>query len=203
MVEYLHKKLGNWLALALVCLLVTTVIFTGCKAEPAGPRELKCCIITPPGNSMTLQIMQFADDVAEYTNGAVTIRVYSPGEIAEITDYAEMCKRGDIDLIGTAPAYNASMFPVNLQLQSYQSLSKGPDMTYYVWKGLNEEVPEIEAEFENNNMKQIFRLFLGNTYVITKKPIHGMADLQGLRLRVGGDVYSMKLCAAVGAVGSP
>jgi TRAP-type C4-dicarboxylate transport system substrate-binding protein len=181
--------------------VVVSLVIGGCaKPAPEEARELKFTGLCPPVSTCADQVAQFVSDVEEYTNGAVTIHVYMPGEIADVKDYPELCKRGDIEVIGAPPGYYPAIFPLNEQFMCYRPLFKGPDVAYYVWQGLLEEIPEVAGEFENQNMKYLCRYSMSVTYVISKKPIQNIADLQGLRLRASGGAYVSDLLEAAGAV---
>ncbi len=188
----------------LVCVaivVVVSLVIGGCtKPAPEEARELKFTGLCTPQSTCLDQVEQFAKDVDEYTNGAVKIHIYMPGEIADVPDYAELCRRGDIELVGIPPGYFPSMFPLNEQFMCYRPLFKGPDVAYYVWEGLLEEIPEVAGEFEKQNLKYLGRYFIGVTHVISKKPIGGIADLQGLRIRASGGEYISDLLQAAGAV---
>jgi TRAP-type C4-dicarboxylate transport system substrate-binding protein len=64
---------------------------------------------------------------------------------------------------------------------------------------LHKEFPEFDAEYATNNMKRISYRGQGGMHIESKKPIHTLEDLKGLKIIATGPL-NQQLLKAVGAV---
>jgi len=78
-------------------------------------------------------------------------------------------------------------------------LNKGPESAQYAWRALFKEFPELQKEFAAQNLHLLNRSSLGTYYSLSKKPIRGVADLKGLKMRNFGGKLAGEYLAAAGA----
>jgi TRAP-type C4-dicarboxylate transport system substrate-binding protein len=186
-----------------LCVLVITVsvlvLFAQADAASA-VKELKWAVFVPESAYDSPPLKGFRDDIERYTNGAVKIRIFWPGQIAEVKEMVDLVKRGSIDMSTTAPTFYPSMFPLNVALQSFPMVFKSPEQSTYVWRGLFREFPELQKEFTAQNQYCLNRGTLALYLTLSKKPIRTAADLKGQKVRSLPGKYFSKIMEQAGAV---
>jgi TRAP-type transport system periplasmic protein len=217
-----HRNFRKWAIVLTLCLVSLIFVLVGCSspstsqpttaptatqakpaatqtAAPAKTWNLKFThLLGSQGAGVDLSL-KLCDDVEKATNGAVKIKVYFAGEIAQPKDVPEMVRQGSIDM-GAFPAGDyPALFPINEQIQSYTTLTQDPRIAHDYWFGLLGKVPEVSAEFNKMNMQFLARNWVSNKYMQTKKPLRTLADVKGLQLRVMGGQYLADVVSALGA----
>lgn len=197
-----EKKLGGLVAMLLSLLLITLVGFNASPvaAADAKPIELKWAVFVTKDLHSMPPLIQWTKDIEAQTKGAVKIKLYFAGEIAETKDLVPLCRTGSIEVISTPPVYYTGLFPMNAVLQTYYPLNKTVQEAVYSWRGLFRDIPEIQEEFAKQNMYLINRSCLGTYKLISKKPVRNLEDTKGLKMRIIGGEYPSKLVKAAGAV---
>lgn len=197
-----NKKLGGLVAMLLSLLLITIFSFNASMAAAADskPVELKWAVFVTKDLHSMPPLIQWTKDIEAQTKGAVKIKLYFAGEIAETKDLVHLCRTGSIEVISTPPVYYTGLFPLNAVLQTYYPLNKTVEEAVYSWRGLYRDVPEIQEEFNKHNMYLINRSCLGTYKLVSKKPVRNLADAKGMKLRIIGGDYPSKIVKAAGAV---
>jgi TRAP-type transport system periplasmic protein len=145
-------------------------------------------------------LIQWTKDIEAQTKGAVKIKLYFAGEIAQTKDLVSLCRTGSIDVISTPPVYYSGLFPLNGVLQAYFPMNKTVEQAVYSWRGLYRDIPALQEEFKRHNMYLINRSSLGTYKLVSKKPVRNLADLKGMKLRIIGGDYPSKMVKAADAV---
>ena len=200
----MRNSLGNrlFLVITVVLVLVVQAAFVGVAMAAAPVKELKWAVFVPENDYMAPPLKQFRDDVEKLTNGAVKIRIYWPGQLAEVKEMVDVVKTGSVDMSTTAPTYYPSMFPLNVSLQSFPMLLSSPEQATYVWRGLFRDIPEIQKEFTAQNQMCLNRATLAPYLTLSKKPYRTAADLKGQKVRSIPGKYFSTIMQQAGAVPS-
>ena len=169
-------------------------------AADSKPVELKWAVFVTKNLHSMPPLIQWTKDIEAQTKGAVKIKLYFAGEIAQTKDLVSLCRKGTIDVISTPPVYYSGLFPLNGVLQAYFPMNKTVEQAVYSWRGLYRDVPEIQEEFKRHNMYLINRSCLGTYKLVSKKPVRNLADLKGMKLRIIGGDYPSKMVKAAEAV---
>lgn len=186
----------------LLSLLMMTIV--GFEVSPVAaaetkPIELKWANFQTKEADSIPPLMQWTKDLETRTKGAVKVKMYFVGEIADTKDLVHLCRTGSIDVISTPPVYYTGTFPLNAALQTYYPLNKTVEQAIYSWRGLR-EMPEIQGEFAKQNIYCLNRASLGIYNLVSKKPVRNLADLKGMKLRIIGGDYPALMVKAAGAV---
>jgi TRAP-type C4-dicarboxylate transport system substrate-binding protein len=183
-----------------VLLLLGSVI---CEAAaPAKARELKWAAQhNETFYSMPAVKQYFTDKVEVYTKGAVKIKIYYAGQLAEIKDLPELCRRGSVDIISTSAPYYPSLYPLNCTIGAFPMLLRSPEVSAYVWRAMFRSFPEIQGEFAKQNQYCLNRSHMSAYLTLSKKPVRNLADFKGLKIRSMPGKYYLDLMAAAGATG--
>lgn len=196
------KRLG--LGFVVLLFLFFSMIFgfeaSTVAAADTKPVELKWAVFVTRDLHSMPPLIQWTKDIETQTKGAVKIKMYFSGEIAQTKDLVHLCRTGSIDVISTPPVYYTGLFPLNGVLQTYYPLNKTVAQAVYSWRGLLRDVPEIQGEFKRHNMYLINRSCLGTYKLVSKKPVQNLSDLEGMKLRIIGGDYPSKMVKASGAV---
>lgn len=190
------------LFVVLLSLLIIKVV--GYEASPVAaaetkPIELKWANFQTKEADSIPPLMQWTKDIETRTKGAVKVKMYFVGEIADTKDLVHLCRTGSIDVISTPPVYYTGTFPLNAALQTYYPLNKTVEQAIYSWRGLR-EMPEIQAEFAKQNIYCLNRSSLGVYYLVSKKAVRNLDNLKGMKLRIIGGDYPALMVKAAGAV---
>jgi len=89
---------------AFVIVLLSTMILGGCSQAPANvkPVELKWTIVESDSAGVFQDMhRELAKQVAEKTQGRVTIKIFWGGQLGKVTDYLKMVSEGSIAQGGT------------------------------------------------------------------------------------------------------
>jgi len=196
------RKTLNGLGMITILLFIFSVLsFSAVTAAAADkPVSLKWAVFVTRDLHSMPPLIKWAKEVEEKTQGAVKIKMYFAGEIAETKDLISLCRTGTIDVISTPPVYYSSLLPLNAVLQMYYPLNKTVEQAVYTWRGLFRDVPELQQEFGNHNMHLINRSCLGLYKMVSKKPVQNLADVKGMKMRIIGGDYPSKIVQAAEAV---
>jgi len=148
-------------------------------------------------HSNTLAARHFAGLVAQKTNGEVTINVFPNSTLGSEREIAESVMAGSIDI---APSGLISRFLPALQILELPYLYKDVDHMQRVAAAI---APTIEETFRAEGVENLGFLFLGPRSIAGTKPIHGIDDMQGFRLRVPELPLYVGMARALGAVPTP
>jgi len=138
---------------------------------------------------------KFAADVAEATDGSVTIKIYPSGELGQgPAEQYQRAVRGIAELSFGLQGYTSPVFPKNLLMELPGIAEDGAAATSKVWALMDEHFRE--------EYKQTVPLAVGVTaptvIMSASKPIRTPQDLEGLKMRVP----SKAIAAAVEAYGA-
>lgn len=162
-------------------ILVVIALFVG-TASLVNAEELKMAYIMPPVGAIQAAIENFAELVEEKTGGELTVKLFPNGVLGNDTELLEGLSFGSLDIqiggfapyLEIAPEYGALEAPFNYR--DYE----------HMLTVLNGEIGQEfkDALLEKKNLK-VFSFFpRGPRYLTGNKPIHNLAELKGMKLRV-------------------
>jgi len=141
---------------------------------------------------------QFADRVAELTNGEVVIDVYPNGQLGTHAEEVSGIQNGTIDFAPVASTFVANFCP-DVAVFDMPFLFNDLDQ---VWATLDGEVGDtINEELLANNIDPLVWWGLGFRYVTTSeaKPVESIDDIKGLRIRIMQSAVYQAMFEALGA----
>lgn len=187
---------------SLVIVLLSSLLATGCAAEPPKPGEviqLKYSTQNPetgfgPKNADAPWIA----DLEKVTNGRLKITPYYAQSLAKGPDNWQAIKSGIADLGWCFHGYWPAMTPlsevITLPFLPFKSSEQASEI---LWK-LIEKYPNMAKEWSEN---KLLLTFVTTPYYIitTKKQVKTVEDLKGLKLRVASSsaVEASKLLGIV------
>ena len=181
-------------------MVIFPIIFFCLTPNSAESKDLKWAVFVPQNAYDSPPLMQFIKNIETYTNGEIKIKIFWPGEIADVKEMPELTRRGSLDMTTTAPVFYPSIFPLNVALQSFPMVFKSPEQATYTWRGLLRDIPELQKEFTDFNQYCLNRGTLAMYDTLSKKPLRTVADLKGVKLRFLPGKYMADILRKAGGV---
>ena len=151
-------------------------------------------IITTMGN-------EFADKVAEATNGEVTIKFYPGDTLGNSSERAQMLIAGDIDIdvqaLSAFDSYNPRQGVINafFMFENWDHYRKFTDSDLY-----DEIIQGLEDTIHVINLGDVY---YARRNFLSTKPIESLEDLKGMKFRVPNEEMPIACIGALGAAPTP
>lgn len=170
-------------------------------AMPAVAKSYRLATNVSDDSTAGQLIRQFADAVAERTEGRVEFELFMNGQLGDQLQYFQQIQRGVVDagLINSAALENVipAFGVVNLPYVFRTSEEYGAVMT-------NPEVRDaLFAAAEKHNFWPLGFLSSGFRSIYTTKPVESIADIQGMKLRTMSSPTYIEMLELFGAVPTP
>jgi len=172
-------------------------------AAHAKPLELRYGHMNSTNSVAGQQAQMFADLVAKYTNGEVTIRVYPSSQLGKMQEMAEATSTGAIAISHNTAGGTGSLYePFGALDTPYlyrdvDHLMKVTAIDSPVMKALNEGL------IENAGVRVLYAYCFGTRHLTANKAVYKPADLSGEKIRSLPFPVYMTAVEALGAVPVP
>ena len=185
--------------------LILALVFVCCAAlatTDMGPTlNFKLAENQPEGNPITEGMHKFADLVKEYTEGTVTIDVYSNAALTDEASSVDQLQLGSLDFsrVNTnSLAPTVDEFGVFAMPYLFTS-------TEQKYKALDGEAGDaVMAKLEDYGMVGLYFWEAGaRCFYTTSKPIRTVEDLKGMKIRVQQTEVAISMVRALGAEATP
>lgn len=188
-IKRFQSCIGKILAVAVLC---GACIAQASSAEAA---SFKLSNQFPPNHHVSAGIKVFADKVAQYSNGELTVQVYDSGSLYRDAEIVKALRSGSVEVAlvpvnkwsGLVPAVD--IFDVPFTFKDLASLK-----TF-----LDEAGPILDAAFSKYGTKVLFWVDYGYVqFFNSKHPLRTPDDFKGLTMRAysAGDAETMKALGA-------
>lgn len=190
------KHIGS----TVTALLAATLLFgaTGCrkKDDPGKVYKLKYSIFFPETHIQCVTAQAWADEIEKRTNGRVQIQVHAAQSLTKAPNVYDGVVNNVSELGMSCLAYTPGKFP----------LMEGVDLPLGYPDGMaaTKIANAVFKEFQPAEMAAVKVMYLhahGPGVLATKKPVHSVADIAGLKVR--GTGLSAKIVESLGAVAVP
>lgn len=162
-----------------LCLLAS-LLLVPFQAQATGPVELDCNAVYPASNFHTMGAQAFAERVAQYTHGSVRITVHPDSSLGfRSPELLKAVKDGILpmsDMLMGAVAGSEEIFG----LTTIPLLMRSIDQAFALYQAAR---PHYEKACEKWNQKLLYAAPWPQSGLHTKKPILGIEDLAGLKIR--------------------
>ena len=149
--------------------------------------------LPPQHQIMTGSIVPWIESVKEASGGTLVIKV-DPAPIAKPPGQYDVVKNGAADLAYHVAAYTAGPFEV---MRGIELPFISPNATVGSQAAFDWYDTHVGFDSEFRDVKVITLMVHGPGMVHSKKPVHTLEDLAGIKLRVGGG--GVRLSEALGA----
>lgn len=166
-------------------LIFASISFVASWAKPASPKpaELKFSYWMPTTHSMHVEIfVPWAKAVEKRTGGKVKITLYPGGALGTAKDHLDMVVGGVCDIAYIIHSYTSGRFPLT-SVMELPLLFPNSEIGTRVLSDIHEKY----LKGENTDVKVLYMWCMAPAMIhTTKKPIHSLEDLKGLKLRTPG-----------------
>lgn len=204
----MKKVLALVLALCMVlalCACGTAATQTAATTAPAEGESivLKLGVSTNETDPRTVAAQSFADEVKTKTNGAVTVQIYTSGQLGGDADLIEALSldSGTVDIIIT-DASNFATYEPQMGISALPFQFKDFDMA---WAFMDSDIEAAaEKTLLNDNMRVLAHYCNGFRCLTTSdKKVSTPADMKGLLIRTPENPVIMATMTALGANPQP
>lgn len=155
----------------------------------------------PADNPISKAMEMFADLVSKKTDGSVKIDVYLDGQLGSETETIDQVEAGTLDIARVNTSSLSDTIP-DCSVFSLPYIFKNQEHKYKVLDG--EIGDKIFSEFSNKNMIGLRFWEAGSrNFYSTEKPIHSVADIKGMKIRVQPNDVAIKMVEALGGAATP
>ncbi|AEV29134.1 tripartite ATP-independent periplasmic transporter solute receptor, DctP family [Sphaerochaeta pleomorpha str. Grapes] len=194
------KKILSVLAVLVVC---TTMVFAQGKTETASVAEsVKPITLTvySPGNANsvpTKTILKYKELVEKASNGQILLEAHHSGELGNDAEALQSTRMGTIDVIFAGTSGFTSFYD-KAKILDLPFLFKNANQAYEI---VNSEIGEqIFADMASVGLVYLSEGDNGMRHIATtKKPVHSVADVKGLKIRVPTSKMYLDVWSALGA----
>ncbi len=185
----------------LIVLSVILPVFAqgGAESSSASTVTLRLSEVHAEGYPTTLADQEFARLVEEKTNGRIKIEVYSGGTLyGQETEAIEALQQGSIAFARVSASPVASYVPA-LNIIQLPYLYRDGD---HMWAVLNGEIGQgflDEVQASGSGLVGLCYYDGGARNFYTTKPVHCVADLKGLKIRLQNNEMMVEMAKALGA----
>lgn len=146
--------------------------------------EIRVATLAPAGSPWTGILEKAAGEIATKTEGRVTIKYYTGGQLGDERDYIRKINLGQIDGAAITAIGLAMIEPSILVLQLPMLFENQEEVDHVA----NKMWPYFQKKFEAKGFRLAERGELGWVYLLSKSKVTSMADLRKLKVcSVGGD----------------
>lgn len=186
------KKLHGIISVVLLCFVL--VWFSSAVSHAQGKEStLKYSNFFPPANRVSVLAEQWCKEVGKRTNGRVKVNYFPGGALSPPTQTYDSVMKGIADLGLSFCSYTRGRFPLSQVLDlplGYNSGYVGTKMANAYYKKFKpKEFDDVTVMYLHTSPPHL---------LLTKKPIHNLGDLKGLKIRSTGT--SSKVVRALGGI---
>ena len=185
--------------------LILALVFVCCAAlatADMGPTlNFKLAENQPEGNPITEGMHKFADLVKEYTEGTVTIEVYSNAALTDEASSVDQLQLGSLDF---SRVNTNSLAPTvdEFGVFAMPYLFTSTEQKYRALDG--EAGDAVMAKLDDYGMVGLYFWEAGaRCFYTTSKPIRTVEDLKGMKIRVQQTEVAISMVRALGAEATP
>jgi len=168
----------------------------------AQPRELVMGNVNPPKHGTTLAAQQFADKLAELTQGRVKVIHHHSGALGGEREVAQQVQLGTIDLTPVTAAPLSTLMP---EMSAFQLpyLFRDYPHVYAALDG-GDQIREFYGPvLDKKGFKLLGFIATGYRGIYGHAPIHSLADVKGKKVRVQEDKILVATFKALGMISTP
>ena len=180
--------------------IVMVVCLTIALAAPAfAVTELKWGSVHPEEQVITQMMMRAIEEINANAED-VHVTGYPNGQLGGSSDVVEGVQYGTVDIITEGPAQFGSWIPKAAEVEAP-----------FLWQSVEHMQAALNGAYKDNlnelfasvNVKIMGAFYYGTRQLTTKKEVHTLADLAGLKIRVPQVDLYVKMVDSWGAAATP
>ena len=152
------------------------------SAAPAQVYEWRHHLSAPPKAAMTKATVMMMEDLNKLSGGNINIRTHESGELGKTPDVVEMCRTGDLDIVGAVNLSYFARYEPWVSVDALPYIYQDAGDAWQKWDTWLKD--EIATSLEKHGFKLISLSDIGYRNIIgTKRPITKLEDFKGLKYR--------------------
>ena len=164
---------------------------------PEKPIELNIASISVPTHPlMKGVILPWPKELEKATNGRLKVTVYPAEGLCKGAESYDAAVSGRAHIAYALQQFTRGRFPLSEVMELPFVVPNATTGSKIFW-GLYEKFPEIRAEYRDVHM--LWLNTTASTHFWSKKPVHNVADVKGMKIGCGGGV-GLVVVKALGAV---
>jgi TRAP-type transport system periplasmic protein len=187
MLNLKRLRISAWLAAAALWAV-------WCASSQAQP-TLTASTWVPPTHTMTRALVEWGKQIEQESGGRLKLNVL-PKPVTNPPGHFDAVRDGLVDVSYTVQGYTPGRFPL-ATLAELPFLGDSAEALSVAFQRTATKHPQILDEYKGVKVLAVFTHGPGTIYN-TKRPINSLADLQGLKFRVGGGMVN-EIGKAIGA----
>ena len=187
------KSLGIVLGVIIIAIIALVVLFFAMKTEEEPTQSLSYSIFFPGTHGQAIAAAEWAEEIEQRTDGRIKVDMFPGGTLTNPRQCYDGVVQGISDLCMSCFAYTPGRFPVMEAVDLPMGYPDGTTAT----RVANEFFQTMKPA-ELSDVKVLYIHAHGPGLLHTKKPVHNLDDVRGLRIRSTG--LSEKVARALGAV---
>lgn len=194
------RRKGFWA----ICFVMVTVLVVGGVAgqsQAADKPEYVWRLVSEEveGDFMTDWAHEFADRMAEWSDGNIKIEVYPYGTLGGERDINELCQFGEVEFVMSDAGWISSFVPQAQVMVLHYLWPREKSVEVFNDVFINGEVVGLlEESFRARNFEPLGYLHEGWQWVTSNKQIRAPEDTKGVKIRVMGSPMLLKAYGAYG-----
>ncbi|MGI5173380.1 TRAP transporter substrate-binding protein [Treponema sp. OMZ 840] len=183
----------------LAAVSIGVVLFANGAKESTGEKKVKL-VVYSPGNATsvpTKTIVKYAELVNKASDGSIVLEVHSSGELGNDAEALQSTRLGTIDIIFAGTSGFTSFYD-KAKILDLPFLFTGAEDAY---KKVNGKIGEqIFADLPSVGLVYLAEGDNGMRHIATtKKPVHTVEDVKGLKIRVPTSKMYLDVWSALGS----
>ena len=183
----------------LAAVSIGTVLFANGAKESTGEKKVKL-VVYSPGNATsvpTKTIVKYAELVSQASNGSIVLEVHSSGELGNDAEALQSTRLGTIDIIFAGTSGFTGFYDKAKILDLPFLFTSAED----AYKKVNGKIGEqIFADLPSVGLVYLAEGDNGMRHIATtKKPVHTVEDVKGLKIRVPTSKMYLDVWSALGS----
>lgn len=169
-------------ALAAVVLAVITLCGLASAAASEDSIHLKFSTWHPPASrEVTTVWVPMLEEMKKRSNGRITYTLYAGGALGKGAAHFDIVKDGLSDMGYFTATWTPGRFPLS-DVLSLATTIEGKDIAVDIGNEMYDKI--LKPEFEGVKVLELNGCI--SSYLWTKKPVHNLSDLKGLKIRTPG-----------------
>jgi tripartite ATP-independent transporter DctP family solute receptor len=169
-------------------------------ATHAQAREFRSADVQPADYPTVRAVVFMSDQLSKATNGKYSIKVFANSQLGSEKDTIEQVKLGAIDFLRVNSGTLNTICPA-MMIPVLPFVFRDTAQMHAVLDGPIGD--EILADCDSQGMIGLAWYDSGSRSFYTKKPVHSMADLKGMKIRVQQSDVWVSMMRALGANATP
>lgn len=177
-------------------LAVAVAVASGAAHAQDATLTLRLADSLPAGHIIHASVTRpFIEAVEQRTGGKVVISHYPAEQLGKAKDMLRLTQSGVVDIGYIVPSYASDKMPLTAVAELPGGFRDACQATAAYWALSRDGQFLAEKEFVPNGIRPLITFVLPTYQILlsTRKPINGLADLEGLKIRTAGGALDLMM----------